>query len=78
MPTTRASLKKDIAHRIRALRNDRTQVEMAHALDTYPANLCNYEKGRHLPRVDFLLTLAMREGVSIDWLLTGEGSMHRR
>jgi hypothetical protein len=35
-----------------------------------------YETGT-TPHTDFLIQLAVREGVSIDWLLLGKGRMRR-
>jgi len=29
-----------------------------------------------MPHANFLLTLAVKEGISLDWLLLGRGRMH--
>jgi len=50
------------------------QTTFANALDIPRTTLINYEKGMALPS-DLLLKLKEKWGVSIDWLLTGEGEM---
>jgi hypothetical protein len=36
-----------------------------------------YENGT-TPHADFLITLAVKEGVSLDWLLLGKGKMRSK
>ena len=53
-----------------------TQKEMALSLKTYPQNLHVYESGSSIPGGKVLESIA-RMGISIEWLLTGEGEMLR-
>lgn len=41
------------------------------------SSMQNWTGGHRDPRPDALLTLGSRLGISIDWLLTGEGAMFR-
>ncbi len=50
--------------------------DAALAVNTHSADLNRYERGT-TPNVDFLITLALKEHVSLDWLLLGKGRMRR-
>lgn len=41
------------------------------------SSMQNWAGGHREPRPDALITIGSRLGISIDWLLTGEGLMHR-
>ena len=43
----------------------------------FQQNVNRYERGA-TPHPNFLLKLALQEGISIDWLLLGVGNMKRR
>jgi len=43
----------------------------------FQQNVNRYENGT-TPHPDFLITLSLKEGVSLDWLLLGKGAMKRR
>ncbi len=59
-------VKRDLRKRIVAVRGTRSQ-----------RNVNRYEAGKTIPNVDFLITVALKEGISIDWLLLGRGRMRR-
>ena len=67
-----ARQKKGIAGRIAEVRGDRSQRALARDLGVFQQNVNRYEHGT-TPHADFLLVIREVEGVSIDWLLTGEG-----
>jgi len=41
----------------------------------FQQNVNRYENGT-MPHANFLLTLAVKEGISLDWLLLGRGRMY--
>lgn len=71
-----AGCKRGIPARIAELRGDRSQRQFARELGVFQQNVNRYEKGT-MPHLDFLLTLALKEKASIDWLLTGKGRRRR-
>jgi transcriptional regulator with XRE-family HTH domain len=65
---------KALGRRLRELRGfDLTQEEFATQLGTSQSQLSKYERGVAAPPADILFLVKRRFGVSIDWLLTGEG-----
>ena len=69
--------KAGMAKRIAKVRGDRSQRAFARELGVFQQNVNRYERGA-TPHPDFLLKLAMKEGISLDWLLLGTGPMKRR
>ena len=69
--------KRKLRERLAAVRGDRSQRQFARDLGVFQQNVNRYESGT-TPHTDFLLTLALREGISLDWLLLGKGRMRRR
>ncbi len=69
-------LKRKLPERLAQIRGDRSQRQFARDLGVFQQNVNRYESGT-TPHTDFLITLAMKEGVSIDWLLLGKGKMRR-
>jgi phage repressor protein C with HTH and peptisase S24 domain len=53
---------------------ERTQAEFAATLGLGRASVANWERGGHVTG-DKLMQIAEQEGVSLDWLRTGEGEM---
>jgi transcriptional regulator with XRE-family HTH domain len=53
---------------------ERTQEEFARTLGLGRASVANWERGGHVTG-DKLMQIAEQEGVSLDWLRTGEGEM---
>jgi transcriptional regulator with XRE-family HTH domain len=63
--------------RLQKVRGKRSQAQFARDVGVFQQNINRYEHGT-LPHVDFLLTLAQKENVSIDWLLLGKGTRELR
>jgi transcriptional regulator with XRE-family HTH domain len=77
---TRSTLerhKKQIPRRLEQLRGDRSQRSFAKELGVFQQNVNRYENGT-TPHADFLITIALQENVSLDWLLLGRGQPRRR
>ena len=73
MPTAAVErTKRKLAERIAHVRGDRSQRQFARDLGVFQQNVNRYESGT-TPHADFLITLAVREGISLDWLLMGKG-----
>ncbi len=69
-------IKKKLPNRIAQVRGDRSQRQFARDLGVFQQNVNRYENGT-TPHTDFLITLANKESVSLDWLLLGKGRMRR-
>jgi len=69
-------LKRKLPERLSQVRGDRSQRQFARDLGVFQQNVNRYESGT-TPHTDFLITLALKENVSIDWLLLGKGKMRR-
>ena len=69
--------KRQIPARLEQLRGDRSQRSFARDLGVFQQNVNRYESGT-TPHADFLITLALQENVSLDWLLLGKGRPRRR
>ncbi len=77
---TKATLKRfrrQITARLSQIRGDRSQRSFARDLGVFQQNVNRYENGT-TPHADFLITLALKENVSLDWLLLGRGKPRRR
>lgn len=64
--------KKLIPIRLAQVRGGRSQRSFARELGVFQQNVNRYESGT-TPHADFLITLAVRENISLDWLLMGKG-----
>ena len=64
--------KRGLAGRIAEVRGSRSQQRFASDLGVFQQNINRYANGA-TPHVDFLITLALKEKVSIDWLVLGKG-----
>lgn len=69
------SQRKRLPGRLAQIRGERSQRQFARDLGTFQQNVNRYERGDTSPHVDFLLLISLMEGISIDWLLTGKGTM---
>ena len=69
-------VKRDLPKRLAQVRGPRSQRQCARDLGVFRPNVNGYESGT-TPHVDFLITLALKEGISLDWLLLGKGPMRR-
>ncbi len=70
-------LKRKLPERIAQVRGDRSQRQFARDLGVFQQNVNRYENGT-TPHTDFLITLALKESVSLDCLLLGKGRMKKR
>jgi transcriptional regulator with XRE-family HTH domain len=68
--------KKRLSERLVLVRGARSQRQFARELGVFQQNVNRYESGT-TPHADFLIQLAVKEDVSIDWLLLGKGRMKR-
>jgi transcriptional regulator with XRE-family HTH domain len=64
--------KRLVSVRLAQVRGDRSQRSFARELGVFQQNVNRYESGT-TPHADFLITLAVHEGISLDWLLLGKG-----
>ena len=69
-------LKRQLPERLAKVRGERSQRQFARELGVFQQNVNRYESGT-TPHTDFLITLAIKERVSVDWLLLGKGKMRR-
>lgn len=69
-------LKRKLPDRLAQVRGSRSQRQFARDLGVFQQNVNRYENGT-TPHTDFLIQLALKENVSIDWLLLGKGKMRR-
>ncbi len=69
-------LKRKLPERLAQVRSDRSQRQFARDLGVFQQNVNRYESGT-TPHTDFLITLALKENISLDWLLLGKGRMKR-
>lgn len=76
MSTTIDRLKRKLPERLAQVRGKRSQRQFARDLGVFQQNVNRYESGT-TPHTDFLMTLALKENVSVDWLLLGKGRMKR-
>lgn len=69
-------VKKMLPERLAEVRGDRSQRQFARDLGVFQQNVNRYENGT-TPHTDFLITLATKENISLDWLLLGKGRSRR-
>ena len=69
-------MKRKLPKRLAQIRGNRSQRQFARDLGVFQQNVNRYESGT-TPHTDFLITLALKEQVSVDWLLLGKGKMKR-
>ena len=68
---------KHLPVRLAKVRGSRSQRQFARELGVFQQNVNRYESGA-IPHPNFLLTLALKEKVSLDWLLLGRGRLRRK
>jgi len=68
--------KKMLAERLAQIRGQRSQRQFARDLGVFQQNVNRYESGT-TPHADFLIRLALKESVSLDWLMLGKGRPRR-
>jgi transcriptional regulator with XRE-family HTH domain len=69
--------KRQISSRLAQIRGERSQRAFARDLGVFQQNVNRYENGT-TPHADFLITVALQENVSLDWLLLGKGRPRKR
>ena len=69
-------MKRKLPERLAQIRGKRSQRQFARELGVFQQNVNRYENGT-TPHTDFLITLALKENISVDWLLLGKGRMKR-
>ena len=74
------SQKKEIARRLRQLREERkwTMRELADRADLHPSTIANFENGRRLPSIKTLNRMAAVFGVSVDFIVGEEAGKEER
>ena len=65
---------KEIGLRIRDLRGDTRQEELASQLGVSQGQLSKVERGKVAPTLEILLGVATRFRKSLDWIVRGDGS----
>jgi len=74
--TSKLSKLRDMfPRRLARVRGERSQRQFAHQIGVFQQNVNRYENGT-MPHANFLLMLAVKENISLDWLLLGRGDMH--
>ena len=68
--------KRKLPDRLAEVRGNRLQRQFARDVGVFQQNVNRYENGT-TPHTDFLIQLALKEQVSLDWLLLGKGRMRR-
>ena len=63
-----------IGSRIRTLRGDTLQEELAAYLHIRQGQLSKIERGKAAPSIEVLILLSERFRKSVDWILRGEGT----
>ncbi|MDG3444696.1 helix-turn-helix domain-containing protein [Nitrospirillum amazonense] len=63
------------AERLIQARGEMSRIEVAQKLDVNIETLGGYERGKNAPPYSFLADIKALYGVSLDWLITGEGEM---
>ena len=68
MPSTTQihRMKRRIPERLAELRGERSQRQFARDLGVFQQNVNRYENGT-TPHTDFLITVATKERISLDW-----------
>ena len=69
--------KRKLKERLAQIRGDRSQRQFARDLGVFQQNVNRYENGT-TPHTDLLITLALKENVSLDWLLLGKGKAKKK
>ncbi|MES9996437.1 helix-turn-helix domain-containing protein [Desulfovibrio aminophilus] len=66
-----------LGERIRAIRGETSQEEFAAEMGISKTALGFYERNERVPRATFVAELCRPRGISLDWLLYGEGAMRQ-
>jgi len=63
-------------NRLKELRGDTSQADLATDLELKQTTLSNYERGRNEPNFETLQKLCSHFGVNLEWLVFGTGPIH--
>lgn len=67
-----------IGNRLKSIRGKQSGEEFSKLLGTHLQTIYRYERGERKPDIDFIQLVSKKTGVSIEWLITGEGLMYPR
>lgn len=66
-----AEHREGLRHRLIAVRGERSQRKFGMELGVNDQNINRYEAGKSAPHVDFIILVALKEEVDLNWLLLG-------
>ncbi len=78
LPKAVRAQRRSIQERLAQLKGSRSQRGWSRELKVPQQNLSRYLTGGATPHLDFLVHLAQKERVNMNWLVLGEGRMFRR
>jgi len=78
LPKVVREQERGVRQRLAQLKGGRSQRGWGRELDVPQQNISRYLLGEATPRLDFLIHLARRERVNMNWLILGEGRMFRK
>jgi hypothetical protein len=78
LPKSVRSQRRSIRERLAQLKGSRSQRGWSRELGVPQQNLSRYLLGGATPHLDFLVHIARKEKVNMNWLVLGEGRMFRR
>jgi hypothetical protein len=70
--------KRLVPSRLRQVMGTRTQREWSRELGIAQQTISRCLNARNAPKMDFLLQLASKDQVNLNWLVLGEGRMRRQ
>lgn len=71
-------MSRSFAERLKLLRGKTSREVFSDKVGISPRSLANYEQGLREPKGKIAAQISARLGVSLAWLLTGEGSMYQQ
>ena len=77
MDRTTKAMRRNLPERLATVRNSLglSQRAFARRLGVFQQNINRYESGVSLPQAEFLQIIALKESISVDWLVLGRGRM---
>lgn len=78
LPEVVRNQRRVIKARLGQLMGSRSQRTWSRELGVPQQNISRYLAGGASPHVDFLIHIGRRENVNLNWLVLGEGRMHRK
>ena len=68
---------KDFPKRLKEVRGNRSQVIFGNGVGIFQQNISRYETGVAVPCIESVIQIVLKENISADWLLLGEGDKRR-